>query len=89
MDKTIWKYELNIRDKQTVIMPKDAKIVSIQTQGHAASIWAIVDPEAETEEVEFHMFGTGHPISDEEYKRRYIGTIQIRSSVFHCFQKID
>ena len=88
--KTIYKYELLVKDTQLVSLPKGAKILTIQTQGPFPQLWAMVDTEEDTEEVLIETFGTGHPIKDLPLgvKRTYIGTYQLSggSLIFHVFK---
>lgn len=88
--KTIWKYELNICDRQTIEVPASARMLTLQTQGDSPRIWALVDTE-EKESVrrEFHTFLTGG-ILPESDNLEYIGTYQILggSLIYHVFEKI-
>jgi len=86
---TIWKYELPLEDIFAIGMPKDAKILCIQTSlaTDKPVMYALVDPENEKELREFKIHGTGHPIENAS-KYQYIGTFQIRCVmlVFHVFE---
>ena len=89
MKKTIWKFELETTDKQTLKMPVGAKILTVQTQNEKPCLWALVDPNAEKEDRFIEVFGTGHPIGcDMGVDRKYISTYQLRggSLVFHVFE---
>jgi len=91
MTKTIWKFELEITDKQFIRMPKGAELLSVQTQSESPCLWAFVNPNGATEERCFEVFGTGHPIHcDIGIDRKYIGTFQIRDGalVFHVFERV-
>lgn len=91
MKKTIWKFELNVADTQTVRMPKDSEILCVQTQFERPCILALVNPEPEdVEERTIETFGTGsHVYSD--IARNYIGTYQLERGalVFHVFERIS
>jgi len=84
--KKIFKYKLMITGLQTVVMPKDAEILSVQVQYNDICIWALVDPKNELIERGFNIFGTGHEIPETVGK--YIGTFQIDDGrlVFHLFE---
>lgn len=92
MNKTIWKYELETKDKVKIEMPIGAEILTLQTQNGSGKpcLWVLVDEKQSLETREFHIFGTGHIIYDSETnkQRRYIGTYQSQSGnlVFHCFE---
>ena len=91
MSKTIWRFELKTTDNQTIEMPVNAEILTVQTQNEIPCIWAFVDP-TETKENRFiEIFGTGHEISqDENVNRNYLGTYQLNggSLIFHVFENI-
>lgn len=86
---TIFKYPVPIEDHFTLELPKDAKILTVQTQRSAPHLWAMVDSETEKEVRYFRLSGTGHPMG-EDYLRiiNYIGTFQIENGVlvFHLFE---
>ena len=70
-------------------MPKDAEILTVQTQNGKPCLWALVDPKAETEIRVIEIFGTGHPVlSDMGTSRKYISTFQMQEGrlVFHVFE---
>lgn len=82
----VYKYQLVVTDRQLVTMPKEAKILTVQVQNGTPCIWALVNPENETEDVPIRIHGTGHNISDPE-RLAYIGTFQMPryGLVFHAF----
>jgi hypothetical protein len=84
--KSIWKFPLEITDRQVVRVPRRAVILSVQTQNGVPCIWALVDTEEETEERTFFVYGTGHECFSEAF--RFIGTFQVRQEtlVFHLFE---
>lgn len=53
MKKTIWKFTLEVKDIQTLDMPKGAEILTVQFQETHGQLWALVDPNAEMEERDF------------------------------------
>jgi hypothetical protein len=85
---TIWKYPLKVTDEQAVMMPRDARILTIQTQYDQPCLWAWVDNEKNLESRKIRIYGTGHPMAREAIE--YIGTFQIHggSLVFHVFEKL-
>lgn len=85
--KTIYKYELEVEDKQEIRMPKGAKILSVQTQHGNPCIWTLVDNSEYHEIRTFIMHGTDHPC--EESDLIFIGTIQMIDGnlVFHIFEQ--
>lgn len=87
--REIWKYELDITDRQDVSMPKGAKVLAVQMQREAVTLWAEVDPQAKREPRHFRIFGTGHPMPLQTmgYEDVYIGTVQERSFVWHVYEQ--
>jgi hypothetical protein len=88
--KTIWKYELEIKDEQEVMMPKGAEILIAQTQKKLLCIWALVDPLVSTLEIRYiGIYGTGNPMPDKE-RMQYISTFQLYDGtlIFHIFELI-
>lgn len=86
--KRVYKYPLDIQDEVVVIMPKGARVLSIQVQNGRPCLWAAVDPREMTlEERRFRIAGTGHPIQDDVVDG-FIGTIQLYDGklVFHVFE---
>jgi len=86
VSKTIWKFPLEAKDTQEILMPMGAKILTVATQGDIACIWAEVDPEATKEARGFYIVGTGFPLSWE--RGNYIGTFQLLGGglVFHVYE---
>jgi len=85
---SIFKYDLKIRDDQTVKMPIGAKILSTQLQYEKICLWALVDPANEMEERKIIIRGTGHHIDEMDMK--YIGTVQMVGGhlVWHVFEDL-
>ena len=85
--KVIYKYELDVIDRQAIKMPKGANILSIQVQNGEPHIWAMVDNEAETELRDFATIGTGNPVHIDPTSP-FIATYQIMEGalVFHVFE---
>jgi hypothetical protein len=89
--KTIFKYEFNITDEFFLTLPKDAIVLTVQTQRNVPVLWALVDPEAPTENRYFALRGTGHNADDLEENKdaHYVGTFQMQGGalVFHLFER--
>lgn len=87
---TTYKYTLTIEDRQTVLMPLNSTILTVQMQYNTPCLWAMVDPdvgEQEARSIEF--FGTGRPMDDNN--RAYIGTIQQGGGqlIWHIFERLN
>lgn len=75
--------------KQTVLIPKPCKLLTVQVQDDRPMLWALVhDVNAPKAEVNLRMYGTGH--QHEEIYGHYISTFQLNSGalVFHMFEEI-
>lgn len=86
--KKIFKYVLDIIERQEVIMPVRAKILCVQTQREKLCLWALVDPDAILEPRKIRIHGTGHDVPDDE-RLKYIGTAPMRngSLIWHVFEE--
>lgn len=87
--KKVFKYDIAITDYQTIEMPQGAELLKVDNQNGRIELWALVDPNAETEKRKFRLAGTGHKITDEEAsKLRYVGTCILAGGglVFHLFE---
>lgn len=84
--QTIYKYPIEVTDNQHINIPRDGKILTVQVQGGQPCLWVLVDPDNDPEDRHIEVFGTGHPISDDE--RDYIGTFQMHGGalIFHVFE---
>lgn len=92
MKQSIWKFTLEVEDYQKILMPKGARILSVQTQNNKPCIWAICNTETdEKEEHEFEIYGTGNPFYEGHHFGkgfRFIGTFQLMNGAFvgHLFE---
>lgn len=94
MKKSIFKYPLETTGLQSIALPIGSEILTIQTQNEVPCIWALVPVtnesqfDAEREQVNFVIFGTGHTIQNDITKEDYIGTYQLTGGalVFHVFK---
>lgn len=65
---TVWKYKIYVSGQaQAIEVPgaDEAKVVAarISDQHDIIDIWIEVDPLADKSDLEFRVFGTGHPIT--------------------------
>jgi hypothetical protein len=76
-----------VLDETPVKMPKGAEILSVQIQKGRPCIWALVDPDAQSEVRRLCVRGTGHTLKGNE--GRYIGTFQAMGGdlVMHVFEE--
>ncbi len=84
----IFKYPVATMPEFVIAMPRNAKILTVQNQYGNPMLWALVNPEAETEQRKFRVFGTGHTIKDLN-GAEYIATYQLNDGTFigHLFEE--
>lgn len=89
--KRIFKYQLQIADRQEVHMPVDAKILCVQIQVGTPCLWALVDDNLpqEMEVRKIVTFGTGYKIQNS-MELLYIGTYQYMNGtlIYHVFEQM-
>lgn len=91
--KRIFKYELQVTDRQEINMPRLADILTVRIQNGKPFIWAIVDAGNPDEKREFEIIPTGAPINEnlfdeEDKERNYIGTFEQSGGnlIWHLFE---
>jgi hypothetical protein len=85
--RTVYKFRLeNLTSGPPVdiVMPKGARILTLQLQGGGPCIWVLVDPDAPPETRTFHVLATGQEI--EGSLGEYVGTYQQGFFVWHVFE---
>lgn len=87
--KTIYKYNLEITDRQIVKMPYNSEIISVKNQGNSLCLWAMVETNNEVRPTyEIEIFGTGNPIEKDVF-REFIDTcVMPNGLVWHVFKRI-
>lgn len=88
--RLIWKYELEITDKQELTVPRGAKFLSAGNQDGKLCVWASVDPKVakhgDNETVTLSVIGTGNPFIPED-AGTYLDTVIMPPFVWHVFVK--
>jgi hypothetical protein len=81
----VWKWKLEVTDRQTLTMPVGVQLLDVQMQGNDCCLWALCDESADLEPRRIAIYGTGNPMPDDPGK--YIGTFQLYGGnlVFHAF----
>lgn len=92
--KTIYKYQLQIKDVQLLELPTNYRILSVKEQNGDLYLWAIVDTDAEGKtSIQIEIFGTGNPIDapdrflfdEDDYV--YLNTVVMSNGlVWHVFK---
>lgn len=87
--KVIYKYQIPFKEVAKINLPKDAKIIRIDSDG-ALFLWAIVDTEAALEERTFYLYKTGGQMPDDilDYTYHGCGAIHIQQELMmYIFEK--
>lgn len=87
MVMAIWKFPLSGPLLNRVPMPQGAEILSVQYQESEGAIvlWARVNIDAPNTARAFYVAPTGAPLPTAHPNWRFIGTVQIGSTVWHVF----
>ena len=82
----IWKFELEVTDEQTIEMPLDAEILTVQVQHGVPCIWVAVVPTNLKVKRGIRIAGTGHTLLTTN---GYIGTFQMMGGnlMFHVIDQ--
>lgn len=85
--KTIWKYDLQITSRQTLLMPRGSVPLSVQQQNGRLCLWAVVDPSAPMVGRDIQILGTGNPVRADAVLA-FLGTVQMQEGalVLHVFE---
>lgn len=82
---TIWKFPLALTDRQDVVMPRGARVLSVAEQHGKLCLWALVNPDADRVKRALRIAGTGHPC--DARAAHLVGTVLCAggSLVWHVF----
>ena len=80
--RTIYKYKLDVVERQTIDMPETAKILKVAVQGDDICLWAQVNTNYLKGKRSFAVVGTGSEISDSIRSHKYIDSVQMMKGVF-------
>lgn len=84
----IYKYAIQFKEHQQTLMPRGAKVLSVQTQNGKPFIWAACEREAAQDFRHFRVLGTGREVANDEWARlTYVGTWQDGPFVWHLFEE--
>jgi hypothetical protein len=88
--KRVYKYALPVEDIFTLTLPFGAELLHVDEQHGAPCLWALVNPDATSEQRRFRLAGTGHPIEIAK-PMRHVGTFFLHGGelVFHLFEILD
>lgn len=73
----IYKYALEANEDTTIMLPKGARVLTVQTQRGEPQLWILINKDgARIQNRTFRIVGTGRPIEDPN-TMRYVGTFQL------------
>ena len=83
---TIYKYELEVTDKQVFEMPYGAKPLSVDTQNGHPCMWVQVNTNTKMFKYEVVIVGTGHPLPNM-MNLKYVGTFKMYNDklIYHVY----
>lgn len=87
--KVIYKYPLEIKEKQEILLPDNHQILDIQVQNNIPCLWVLLDSDdldpSKIHSFYIHLVGTGQKFNDSILN--YITTFQLAgaSIVLHAF----
>jgi hypothetical protein len=72
MERTVWKYGINLRAENLVVELHNPKVVHVGIDPtydlHMPTVWIEHQPEgAKKQKLELMVVGTGHPITEDGY----------------------
>lgn len=82
---TTWKYPLKVQAQQTISIPRNSTMLTVQVQGDTPCLWVQVDTDEPSDDVIIRTFGTGHEMPNDPGE--YVSTYQELggSLVWHVF----
>ena len=85
--RTIWKFELETTDEQTIPIPEGGKILTVAVQREIPCLWVECYSGAVMVKRTFNVYGTGHPLPDNPGK--YIGSYMLHGGTFvgHVYER--
>jgi len=91
--KKIFKYELSVKEKQVISLPKDAIILRVDDVDGKFYLWAIVETgeDIEFEERHLEFYKTGQPIETKISDLQYLGFCKLfimQELGLYVFEKI-
>lgn len=82
--KTIYKYPLEITDRQIIYLPKEAIVLDVQAQKDRFVLWALIDTTKPISQTVIEIYGTGQLC---QAVGKYLKTVQTLNDTFvgHVF----
>lgn len=89
MKEIVYKYPLETKNEQVVLLPTGARILTVQQRNNNIFLYALVNPTYQNDQAFIiRFYGAGQEISDSD-ELEYINTVQLYEGrlVIHVFVK--
>ena len=85
MNEEIWKFDVEVENEFTIMMPVGSRILSVRLQNGEPKIWATVNADAAMEERTFTVIETGDTVNAG---LKFVGTFMLSEDRFvgHLFE---
>lgn len=90
--KTIYKYDLGESVEVTIMLPPDAKVLSVGNQNNRMVMWVQLNTLETVVDRTFYVLGTGWKMDHIDFsKTQFIGTILLDggSLAYHVFEALQ
>jgi hypothetical protein len=86
----IFKYPLEITDRQELSLPYGSRVLSAKEQDGILCVWVQLNEQGPPANYVFYIFGTGTSMQTIKLNTSYVDTVQMSSGlVWHLFYKTD
>jgi len=87
--RIVYKYKVEANlETQPISIPVDSQILKVGVQEGDIYIWAWEDPAMEHEDRQIEVYGTGQWMSDGDFNRVHLGTVEVGVFIWHVFEKV-
>jgi hypothetical protein len=87
--RTVYKYPLQLIETQTIIMPRQSAMLTVQLQKGEMCLWVEVVLDGQVQARTIRLVGTGNPMPEgKEVYLAYIGTVQMLPYVWHVYEEL-
>jgi hypothetical protein len=85
---TIYKYLIDITDRQTIKLPADAEFLKVDVQNDTPYLWAMVNTSKQNIDYDIVIYGTGHDIRSWETLKHIGSFFHKNTFVWHVFHEL-
>jgi hypothetical protein len=90
--QTIFKYELDVIDRQVLTVPKGSTVLNVKEQHGKMVLYVLCDATVEGDaRLEVRIHGTGHYIAEDIKNYGYVDTVMLHGGAFawHVFTRFQ